>query len=218
MNNATETKCNACSFRIVDLFSQDSNETKNLLPFDGEVIHHGVVFNLSASEVHYQRLLSEIEWSHDQAMIFGKLIETKRKVAWYATEPLEYTYSKITKKARLFNDLLIELKENIEAITGESYNSCLLNLYHDGSEGMAYHSDGEPDLKKNGSIASLSFGATRKFSFKHKIKKNRIDVLLESGSLIEMRDVTQEFWLHRLPLSKKVLTPRINLTFRTVIK
>jgi alkylated DNA repair dioxygenase AlkB len=32
---------------------------------------------------------------------------------------------------------------------------------------MVWHSDGETDLKKDGAIGSLSFGAKRKFAFKH---------------------------------------------------
>ena len=111
---------------------------------------------------------------------------------------------------------LMILKNKCEEITGEKFNSCLLNLYHNGSEGMAYHSDGEKDLKKNGAIASLSFGAERKFLFKHKFTKEKIEIFLENGSLLVMKDETQTFWLHRLPTTKKVSTPRINLTFRTI--
>ena len=81
---------------------------------------------------------------------------------------------------------------------------------------MGYHADGEKMLKKNGAIASLSLGVTRKFSFKHKESKQRIDVLLENGSLLVMKEGTQTNWLHRLPPTTKVSTPRINLTFRTV--
>ena len=110
------------------------------------------------------------------------------------------------------------MKKKVEEKTGEKFNSCLLNLYHNGSEGMAYHSDGEKDLKKNGAIASLSFGAERKFSFKHKTTKDKVELLLENGSLLVMKDQTQSFWLHRLPPTTKILMPRINLTFRTIVK
>ena len=127
-----------------------------------------------------------------------------------------YTYSKRTKLAKFWTPELLKLKQKCEEVTGENYNSCLLNLYHDGNEGMAYHSDGEKDLKKNGAIASLTFGAERKFSFKHKISKERIDIILENGSLLVMKFNTQEHWLHRLPPSKKIKYPRINLTFRTI--
>ena len=110
----------------------------------------------------------------------------------------------------------MELKEIVEKESGETYNSCLLNLYHSGSEGMSWHSDGEKMLKKNGAIASVSLGAERKFSFKHKETKQKIDIILERGSLLVMKETTQANWLHRLPPTKKVHSPRINLTFRTI--
>ena len=102
--------------------------------------------------------------------------------------------------------------------TGETFNSCLVNLYHDGSEGMAWHSDGEKDLKKDGAIGSLSFGAERKFAFKHKQSKETILIVLEHGSLLIMKDTTQTNWLHRLPPTKRINKPRINLTFRTIVR
>lgn len=111
---------------------------------------------------------------------------------------------------------LLALKKIVEKESNETYNSCLLNLYHSGEEGMAYHSDDEKMLTKNGAIASLSLGAERKFSFKHKENKQRIDIILERGSLLVMKEATQTNWMHRLPLTKKVNSPRINLTFRTI--
>ena len=108
------------------------------------------------------------------------------------------------------------LKTIVEQKTGETYNSCLLNLYHNGSEGMAWHSDGEKDLKKNAAIASLSFGAIRKFSFKDKQTKEVISLDLKPGSLLVMKGETQQHWLHRLPPTKKVQDARINLTFRSI--
>ena len=198
----------------MDLFDQKS--VKNILPYDGITNYHGVILNTEKSNFYYSRLLGSIQWRNDEAIIFGKLITTKRKVAWYGEEEFSYTYSKITKTANLWTPELLELKHIVEKESGETYNSCLLNLYHSGDEGMAYHSDGEKMLKKNGAIASLSLGAERKFSFKHKNTKERIDIILERGSLLVMKDVTQSFWLHRLPPTKKVQTPRINLTFRTI--
>ncbi|MCA1744794.1 MAG: alpha-ketoglutarate-dependent dioxygenase AlkB, partial [Bacteroidales bacterium] len=111
-----------------------------------------------------------------------------------------------------------QLKMVIEKETGETFNSCLLNLYHSGEEGMAWHSDGEKDLKKDGAIASLSFGAERKFAFKHQETKETVSLILEHGSLLIMKGTTQTNWLHRLPPTKRVTTPRVNLTFRTIIQ
>lgn len=198
------------------MFEQEFNSKENLLPKDGTVIYYGKVFSAEEAAKFYDYLLNEIPWKSDEAVIFGKLIETKRKVAWFGEHPFEYTYSGRTKRAAIFTQQLLELKKKCEELTGETYNSCLLNLYHDGSEGMAYHSDGEKDLKKNGAIASLTFGAERKFSFKHKFTKEKVELVLENGSLLVMKDETQSFWLHRLPPTKKVNSPRINLTFRTI--
>lgn len=199
----------------MDLFN--TSET-NILPFDGEVNYYGSIMNASKAQEYYDQLMQTINWENDKAMMFGKLIITKRKVAWYGDKPFKYSYSKTTKSALTWTKELLELKKMIEQKTGESFNSCLLNLYHSGNEGMAWHSDGEKDLKKNGAIASLSFGAERKFAFKHKETKQNVSLVLAKGSLLVMKGETQSNWLHRLPPTTKVKTPRINLTFRTIIQ
>ena len=188
--------------------------SKNLIPQDGIVNYYGVICD--NPKYYYDQLLNGIEWKNDQAIIFGKHIETKRKVAWYGDKRFEYSYSNIQKVALPWTNELLELKSLVEKESGETFNSCLLNLYHDGSEGMAWHSDGEKDLKKHGAIASLTFGAERKFSFKHKTTKEKIDIILENGSLLLMKGSTQDHWLHRLPPTKVAYGPRINLTFRTI--
>lgn len=202
----------------MDLFGNLADANENLLPKDGTVNYYGKIIDQEEADAFYLQLLENIEWKNDEAVIFGKKILTKRKVAWYGDDNYEYTYSNSTKKAIPWTPELLKLKALAEEKTGEEFNSCLLNLYHNGEEGMAYHSDGEKDLKKNGAIASLSFGAERKFSFKHKFTKEKVELLLEHGSLLVMKDQTQSFWLHRLPPTKKVFTPRINLTFRTIVK
>ena len=201
----------------MELFENIADPHQNLLPQDGTVNYYGKILDEEKANQFYLKLLNEIEWRNDEAIIFGKKIITKRKVAWYGDENFEYTYSNSTKNALPWTKKLLELKKLTEEKTGEKFNSCLLNLYHDGSEGMAYHSDGERDLKKNGAIASLSFGAERKFSFKHKTKKKKIELVLANGSLLVMKDQTQTFWMHRLPPTKKIFTPRINLTFRMIV-
>ena len=199
----------------MDLFNQE--QLPNLLPFDGEVNYHGPVLSQAMCLYYYKTLFNDIAWKHDEALIFGKRIVTKRKVAWYGDEPYEYSYSNVTKKALPWTPALQVLKEAVEKESKETYNSCLLNLYHSGEEGMAWHADGEKMLKKNGAIASLTLGAERKFSFKHKETKQKVDIVLENGSLLLMKAQTQSHWLHRLPPTKRIKTPRINLTFRTLI-
>jgi alkylated DNA repair dioxygenase AlkB len=202
----------------MDLFSTALDNNTNLLHKEGTVNYHGKLFTNQESLFYYNALMNAIEWKNDQALLFGKLIVTKRKVAWYGDSDFEYTYSNTTKKALPWTKELIDLKNIIEAKTGEKFNSCLLNLYHTGKEGMAWHSDAEKDLKKNGAIGSISFGAERKFAFKHKETKETVSILLENGSLLVMKGCTQTHWLHRLPPTKLVTKPRINLTFRFIIK
>ena len=201
----------------MQLFDDLPLPLKNLLPKEGTVNYYGKIFGKADADRYYETLFNEIEWENDQAVIFGKLITTKRKVAWYGEKPFEYTYSNITKTALPWTEELLALKQKAEELSGETFNSCLLNLYHNGNEGMAWHSDGEKDLKKNGAIASLSFGAERKFAFKHKVDKTTVSLSLEHGSLLIMKDTTQTYWLHRLPPTKLITKPRINLTFRTIV-
>jgi alkylated DNA repair dioxygenase AlkB len=94
----------------------------------------------------------------------------------------------------------------------------LLNLYHDGNEGLGWHSDDEKSIGKNTPIASLSLGAERKFTFKHKQTKQIVSLVLEHGSLLVMKDATQSNWLHSLSKSNKINQARINLTFRTIVQ
>lgn len=202
----------------MDLFNNNLGEKRNLLTKDGVVNYYGKIFSTQQANEFLEILLNQIEWENDEALIFGKRIITKRKVAWYADDAFEYTYSKVTKKALAWTPELLILKNIVEDKTGEQFNSCLLNLYHSGEEGMAWHSDAEKDLLKNGAIGSLSFGAERKFAFKHKVSQETVSLILENGSLLVMKDTTQSHWLHRLPPTKRISKPRVNLTFRMIVR
>lgn len=201
----------------MDLFNTTIDINKNLLPYDGTVNYYGKLFRQPEADHYFDALIKTIEWKNDEAFIMGKHIITKRKVAWYGDEAYSYTYSNQSKTALRWTKELLALKKISEEQTGTTFNSCLLNLYHNGDEGMAYHSDDEKALAKDAAIASLSFGAERRFLFKHKKTKETITLLLENGSLLVMKDETQTNWLHRLPTTKKVSKPRINLTFRTMV-
>ena len=201
----------------MDLFNQEIDINKNLLPYGGTVNYYGKLFSNREADQYYQLLMDTIEWKNDEAFIMGKHIITKRKVAWYGDESYAYTYSNASKFALPWTKELLELKKIAEEKTGTNFNSCLLNLYHNGDEGMAYHSDDEKALAKDSAIASISFGAERRFLLKHKQTKETITTFLEHGSLLIMKGATQTNWLHRLPPTKKVNTPRVNLTFRTMV-
>ena len=186
----------------------------NIINKDGIAVYYGSILNEETLPSIYTNLLNKIAWQQDQIMMFGKVITTKRKVAFYADKHIDYTYSSVKKKGLTWTPELIQIKNLIESITGATYNACLLNLYHTGEEGMGWHSDDEKEIILNSSIASLSIGAERKFAFKHKASKETISIMLENGSLLEMKGAIQQHWWHSLPKTKKVGTPRINLTFR----
>jgi alkylated DNA repair dioxygenase AlkB len=199
----------------MDLFNTEPNT--NLLPNDGEVNYYGKVLQGNEAKYYLDILLDTIAWKNDEAVIYGKRIITKRKAAWYGDSNYAYTYSNTTKEALPFTKELLALKVLVEKITEAKFNSCLLNLYHDGSEGMSWHSDDEKSLGANTTIASLSFGAERKFSLKHKQTKQTVSVVLQNGSLLVMKGSTQTNWLHSLPKTTIIRKPRINLTFRTIV-
>lgn len=201
----------------MDLFETIAGEPGNLLPKDGVVNYYGTLLSLNEADDYLSRLLDKVEWTNDEVLIYGKRIITKRKVAWYGDKPYRYTYSNTTKQALPWIDELLDLKKLIEQRSNEKFNSCLLNLYHNGTEGMTWHSDAEKELKTNAAIASFSLGAERKFSFKHKKDKQTVSLILQHGSLLIMKGTTQTHWLHCLPKTKKTNLPRINLTFRNIV-
>ena len=189
----------------------------NLLPKDGTVHYYGKIFTDEQSEIYYVKLLKEINWQHDVVKIFGKDIITKRKVAFLGDEGISYKYSGKNKIAENWLKFILEIKSTVEQISGEKFNACLLNYYHNGSEAMSWHSDNEKEILKHSAIASVSFGAERKFGFKHNFTKEEISLMLEKGSLLIMKDKTQIYWKHKLYTNAKITEPRINLTFRTIV-
>lgn len=189
----------------------------NILPNDGVVRYFGAVLDKPKADNYQKRLMDTIDWKHDEVVVFGKKHVTQRMVAWYGDDNFGYTYSGTIRQATPWTKELLELKGMVEKLTATTYNSCLLNLYHHGEEGMGWHSDNEDTLEPRATIASLSLGAERKFAFKHRHTGETVSIMLENGSLLAMMNEVQEYWLHSLPKTKKVHAPRVNLTFRRFV-
>jgi alkylated DNA repair dioxygenase AlkB len=189
----------------------------NILDVDGIAYYYGKILTFDEANEYFHSLLQNIPWKNDEVIVFGKHIVTKRKTAWYGDSNYVYIYSNTEKRALPWNKELVNLKQIVENLSNAKYNSCLLNLYNNGNEGMGWHSDDEKSIEEYSTIASVSFGAERKFSFKHKQSKKIISILLEHGSLLLMKEGTQKNWLHSLPKSTKITLPRINLTFRRMV-
>lgn len=194
-----------------------SHNIPNIINQDGLALYYSQAIPAEQLSHYYDELFNKISWEQDRVMMFGKEIITKRKVAFYSDPLISYTYSGKLKIGLPWSQELLVIKEIVESLTKSKYNACLLNLYHNGDESMGWHSDDEKEIITESSIASLSLGAERKFSFKHKSTKETISLLLENGSLLEMKGPIQKNWWHALPKSKKVIAPRINLTFRQMI-
>ena len=192
-------------------------DSQNILPYDGEVYYEKCIWDKPNAENLLREMQQHLHWQHDELMMFGKKITTNRKVAWYGDKAFTYTYSRTTKSAIPWHPLLLPIREKTETVTNASFNACLCNFYHHGNEGMTWHSDDDKEFGINPTIASLSFGAERTFSFRHKITKEVISIILESGSVLLMKSNTQTYWVHALPKSAKIKDPRINLTFRWVV-
>lgn len=162
-----------------------------------------------------ERLLAEIDWRQDEARIMGRTVRLPRLTAWHGDAG--YRYSGIDNPPRPWTPLLLELKATAERLAEAPFNSVLLNLYRDGKDGMGWHSDDERPLGRDPVIASLSFGATRRFRLKHKTKPERTIALdLESGSCLVMAGPLQHHWRHALPKTARPVGPRVNLTFRLI--
>ncbi|MEX1218695.1 MAG: alpha-ketoglutarate-dependent dioxygenase AlkB [Acidimicrobiales bacterium] len=170
-----------------------------------------------AADAAFTALRTKVEWRQDHLKMFGNLIPVPRLEAWVADEGLDYTYSGIHHEPDQWIDELAELCDLSSSHTGTRFNSVLCNLYRDGSDGVDWHADDEPEFGPMPVIASWSLGATRRFDLRrvddHSIK---VGLELHHGDLVIMSGTTQTLWRHRVPKTKKPVGERINLTFRWV--
>ena len=206
----------------MDLFSNaefnDSSEAKTMLydlP-DADITLFENFFTNQESKKLYQNLIENIQWRQDKIKIFGRLIDQPRLTAFYGDTDKEYSYSGIVMKPIDWNEDLLFIKNRVEEIAKINFTSVLLNYYRDGKDSMGWHSDDEKELGQNPVIGSVSFGESRVFQMRHKIRKERVDIPLTNGSILLMRGATQHFWQHQIPKSSKQLQSRINLTFRNI--
>ena len=201
-----------------DLFAPSPMD--NLLPYDGKVNDLGIVFE--DSSLLYNRLLTELPWQADIVTLFGKTHVTTRQIVWMGDEDISYHYSGHKRESIPWSESMFHVKQHVEKQLANigivaDFNSCLLNYYPSGSDGMGYHADNEKELGYQPVIASISLGATRKFVFKHKKTQDKVELYLESGQLIVMHGDTQTFWKHTVTKTKTVHEGRISLTFRRML-
>ncbi len=184
---------------------------------DGDVTYLPAAFEAPAADRLFAALRAEIAWQDEEIVLFGVRRKVPRQVAWYGDPGASYTYSGVVHEPLRWTATLREIKARAEALAGCRFNSVLLNRYRDGRDGMGWHADDEPELGPEPVIASVSFGATRRFRMRHRRRKTEAaDFDLAHGSLLLMRGPTQHHWLHAVPKTRRPVGERINLTFRQV--
>ena len=183
---------------------------------DADVLHFARLFDPYEANSLFLQLQQNIEWQHEKTKLYGQVHDLPRLTAWYGDPAVTYSYSGISITSLEWIDALLEIKRRIESVSDYSFNSVLLNRYRNGSDGVSWHADNEPELGRNPVIGSVSFGAARPFQLKHKTLDAKREITLENGSYLLMKGTTQHRWLHQIPKSKRVLGERINLTFRLI--
>ncbi|MDO6428639.1 alpha-ketoglutarate-dependent dioxygenase AlkB [Thalassotalea sp. 1_MG-2023] len=173
---------------------------------------------LTDSKSLVQQLYSNIQWRHDELIMYGKRVKVPRLQAWYGDQGTDYTYTQLTMSPLPWTEQLLMLKQQVSNATGAEFNSVLANCYRNHQDSVAWHSDDEPELGETPVIASLSLGAERFFHLKHKVKPITHKFKLPSGSLLIMKGNTQKYWQHAVLKSRIHASMRINLTFRKIIK
>jgi alkylated DNA repair dioxygenase AlkB len=183
---------------------------------DGGLIYFPRFFNEDDANCYFNELLTKIDFKQNEVTIFGKVFLTPRLESFHSIENRFYTYSGNKLPSKAFDVTLQNLLEKVELATNSKFNCVLINLYRDGSDGNGWHADNEKELGPNPVIASLSFGTTRRFDLRNKITKEKFSIDLNSGDLLWMDDRIQNNYKHQIAKTKKVIKPRINLTFRYI--
>lgn len=201
---------------MLELFSQEDAPFIPKIP-NGELQYYPAFLNTKQADNLYHELYNSTPWQEDKITVFGKTYDQPRLTALYALDPTPYSYSNITMHPHPMTKSLLDLIHKISDVNAHDFNAVLLNLYRDGKDSNGWHADNEKELGKNPVIASISLGEERYFHLKHRtLKEQRLKIKLKHGSLLIMGGEMQHYWLHQIPKTTKIISPRINLTFRGI--
>jgi alkylated DNA repair dioxygenase AlkB len=190
--------------------------TTNLVPYDGELYLIKQFYSLPEAGRLFAQLQAELVWQEEAIFIYGRWVKVPRLMCWHGDKEAWYRYSGVNHAPLPWTPVLQAIRERVEKQCQCSFNSVLANLYRNGDDSMGCHADDEKELGLNPVIASLSFGDERLFRLSHKKSKEKLDIVLGHGDLLVMAGILQHHWLHAVPKTKKLKTPRINLTFRDI--
>jgi alkylated DNA repair dioxygenase AlkB len=200
------------------LFAPDDGPSRIALPDADLVFTRRFDLGLPHEEA-YDLLASSLAWRSQTIRLGGRDVMQPRLVAWHGDAGASYRYSGRRHDPLPWTPLLADLRRRVEEAAASRFNSVLANWYRDGRDSVAMHADDEPELGPEPVIASLSLGAPRTFTMKHRTRPELGTRRLEltPGSLLVMRGPTQACWLHAVPKTTRAVGGRINLTFRLVV-
>jgi alkylated DNA repair dioxygenase AlkB len=206
----------------LDIFGNPVSSNTDSFPVGLTKIENGEIqffpnfFSKSESDIYLTALKDNIKWKQQSMNMYGRKIDFPRLTAWYGDNDKPYSFSGITLQPHDWNVEILQIKEKIEPLAEVVFNSVLLNLYRSGNDSISWHTDAEKELGDNPIIASVNFGATRKFQLKHIKTKEKLEIELSHGSLLIMQGELQHFWQHQVPKTSKPVSERVNLTFRVI--
>lgn len=151
----------------------------------------------------FEASLHNIGWLSQQRMMYDREVAVPRLIATFARE------------AGNLPAPLGEAFEAVRALVGAPFNRVGLNLYRDGSDSVAPHSDKTDKLLPAQPIAIVSLGASRRMSIRPKAGSGRtVHIELEPGSCLVMSYASQFTHEHGIPKLADITGPRISLAFR----
>jgi alkylated DNA repair dioxygenase AlkB len=202
----------------LDLFGEEPpKDGAPVILKNGEYIYFPCFLNREQANLYLEAFINKIEWKQESMYMYGKQVMFPRLTSWYGDNDKPYSFSGIKLNPHPWNEELIQIKQLIEPVCKVTFNSVLLNLYRDGNDSISWHSDAEKELGKNPIIASINFGAERKFQIRHNETQETHEILLKHGSLLIMKGELQHFWKHQVPKQKGITKERVNLTFRVIL-
>lgn len=183
---------------------------------NGEYLYIPKFFTKIEGNEYLKSLLQEIEWKQESKTMYGKETIAPKLSARCGDINKTYSYDGETRTPQALNSSLLSIKERINTIIDDDFNSVLLNQFRNEADSTYWHTDAANELGENATNVYVNLGATRKFQFRHRDKKGSFDINLTHGSILITRGELQHFWVHQVAKSKKKVSECVNLTFRTI--
>jgi alkylated DNA repair dioxygenase AlkB len=192
----------------------------DLIPAASVFSHHPGWLSGNEADVLFARMLETIGFEQGKVKVWGKTYDEPRKTSMHAKDVrTKYVYSGSEKTTKPFTDDMHDISSRIEKDFGIVVDTCLVNLYEDGTRNIGWHADDESGLSREHGgphVFSVSLGTGRKFRLRRNgtTKGWEHEYVLQSGDLFHMNGDCQKLYKHSIPKEPKIKKPRISLTFR----